>query len=322
MKKINKEDVWKDLSKRYDLTFVRSFIGNGAKVYLFGGAPRDIVMGRKWKDADFCITIDLPPDEKDHRAEKIFELAKISVQSKTDLGHGMMIYRFKDVQSSEMVDVRVVQDMWSGGTDFTVNSLRLDLETGDLIDRFNALEDIKSQVLRTAVPPKEVFAENPFMIFRSVKAACQLGFVLADDVKNAMTSFVHKIDICLDLVQKNENDFAEWVLSNMFVGLKSNPHKYFSLLEEVRALKFLAESIANRLGTKSLVFNVPNPFKSDEKYSYEAAISIFISSVARMLGDQEPEDTFNKILNLLNIKSPKRGDDFMVNKVEIKYYPI
>ena len=77
MNKVDKEAVWKDLGERYDLAFVNAFLENEAKVYRFGGAPRDIVMGKKWKDADFCVTIDLTPDEKDAKAEEIFKLANI-----------------------------------------------------------------------------------------------------------------------------------------------------------------------------------------------------------------------------------------------------
>lgn len=321
MNKVNKEVVWKDLRERYDVSFVNSFLENGAKVYLFGGSPRDIVMGKNWKDADFCVTIDLAPDEKDAKAEEIFRLAHISIQSKTDLGHGKTVYRFKDELSNELVDVRVVQDMWAGGTDFTVNSLRLDLETGELMDRFNAIQDINNGVLRTAVPPEVVFEENPFMLFRSVKAACQLDFALAEDVKDTMKAFVHKIDICLDVVQKNENDFAEWVLSNMFVGLKSNPHKYYALLEEVGALQFFAESLEKRLGIQAILNDSTNPFQPDTKYSYEEAISSYLSSVARMISSEDSDYIFTKLIDYLGIVRPKRGDDFVVNAADIKYCP-
>ncbi|HEY4488902.1 MAG TPA: hypothetical protein VJA87_00235 [Candidatus Paceibacterota bacterium] len=319
MSKVDKELVWDDLARRYDVSFVNAFLEKGAKVYLFGGAPRDIVMKRKWKDADFCVCIPLPPKEKDAKAESIFKEADIAIQSKTDLGHGKMVYRFKDSQSGELVDVRVVQDVWAGGTDFTVNALRLDLETGEILDRFNSVSDIQAKVLRTAVPPGEVFEENPFMTFRAVKAACQLGFELDDSVRKAMKDFVGKVDICVDIIVKNENDFAEWVLSNMLAGLKANPYLYYSLLEEAGSLKVLQANLSQRLNLSASNLAPVNPFIENAPYSYEEAISMFLSALARAINDEGPEAVFEGLIELLGITTPKRGDDFSIDISQIQY---
>jgi|CXWL01.1.fsa_nt_gi hypothetical protein len=319
MNKIDKELVWNDLAKRYDVSFVKAFFQNGAKVYLFGGAPRDIVMGKKWKDADFCVCIPLPPEEKDTKAELIFKEADIVIQSKTDLGHGKMVYRFKDQRSGELVDVRVVQDPWAGGTDFTVNALRLDLETGEVLDRFNSISDIKARVLRTAVPPEEVFEENPFMTFRAVKAACQLGFELDESVRKAMRDFVGKVDICVDIIVKNENDFAEWVLSNMLAGLKADAYLYYVLLEEAGSLAVLQTNLSQRLNLSPSNQAPINPFTAGAHYSYEEAISMFMSSLARAMNVEEPKSTFGDSVELLGITTPKRGDDFSIDTFQIQY---
>lgn len=319
MNKVDKDLVWKALGEQYDLAFVQVFIDNNAKVYLFGGVPRDVVMGRKWKDADFCICIPLATEEKDEKAESIFKENDIDVTSKTVLSNGITVYRFKDKSSNRLVDIRVVNDIWAGGADFTVNSLRLDIETGELIDCYGAIADIKSKVIRTIVKPEERFKDDFTMLFRAVKAVCQLHFFLNDEVKATMKVFLHQIDICLDIIVKNESDFAEWVLSNIFSGLKSNPHEYFSVLEEVGALHFFAKSLANRLQIQGVITDVPNPFLLNTKYSYEKAISTYLSAVAQMIDVKDPVSTFSKIVNYLGITKPKRGDDFIVNSSDIVY---
>ena len=50
--------------------------------------------------------------------------------------------------------------------DFTVNALAKDPDTGEIIDYFGGLEDIKKKLLRTPLPP---FDDDPLRILRGIR---------------------------------------------------------------------------------------------------------------------------------------------------------
>ena len=61
--------------------------------------------------------------------------------------------------------------------DFTVNSLRKDLENGEVIDILgNGISDLEARILRTPLDPTSTFHDDPLRMLRAVRFRWQLGF--------------------------------------------------------------------------------------------------------------------------------------------------
>jgi tRNA nucleotidyltransferase/poly(A) polymerase len=321
--KFNAEEAQQELHKRYNLHFVDVLIKNGAKVYLFGGALRDMVMGKDWKDADIRVWIPLPPKERDAKAEALLKEANIKIKSITPFGEDFTVFRFLPEGSASNVgiDLSVVSDQWRIGPDFTINGLYFDLETSELIDQFNAVEHIENKVLRTAKEPMMQFTEEPYMIFRAVKAACQFDLAIDEETYAAMKELAPATEKTLGLVADNAMPaFTEWFLGNIFRGLNYDPQMFLRLWNDTGLTNILMEFIAARLrlSAGSRVFSLV-VFEEGKKCGFEETINIFLSSIARELDPEHPNEIFGKIIRLLLITAPKKYDDFVIDNQKIHY---
>lgn len=62
--------------------------------------------------------------------------------------------------------------------DFTVNAMAKDPDTGEIIDYFGGMEDLKNRVLRTPLDPKVTFDDDPLRILRGLRFSVTKGFRL------------------------------------------------------------------------------------------------------------------------------------------------
>jgi tRNA nucleotidyltransferase (CCA-adding enzyme) len=66
----------------------------------------------------------------------------------------------------------------------------MDMETGEIIDYFNGLTDIKNKLIRHV--NAEHFIEDPLRVLRGIRQSCQLDFMIAEDTVRLCTDMVHK----------------------------------------------------------------------------------------------------------------------------------
>ncbi len=172
--------------------FVRSF---GLDAYVVGGAVRDELLGRPHKDEDFLILgvdhaglrdalepygrvedlevhgqlvgVRLHPRDRDVRdaAPAGIELTPPRAERSTGPGHS-------DFEIVADGTITLAEDLRR--RDFTVNALARRLDTGDLVDPFDGLDDLERRMLRTVSPTS--FREDPLRILRGLRFVSQLGF--------------------------------------------------------------------------------------------------------------------------------------------------
>ena len=73
--------------------------------------------------------------------------------------------------------------------DFTVNALAKDPDTGEIIDYFGGIEDVRNKVLRTPLDPVETFDDDPLRILRGIRFSITKSFYILASVWGAMREY-------------------------------------------------------------------------------------------------------------------------------------
>ncbi len=171
------------------------------KTYLVGGFCRDMVMGISSKDIDIVVEL----------IDGGIKLAKF-LQDKLNLPHAPVIFeRFGTAQlmieDHEVEFVMTRKESYNGedrnpdvvfGTiyddvkrrDFSVNSLLLNISTGEMIDLAGGINDIKAGIIRTISNPDIIFNDDPLRIMRAIRFATRFGFKIEDETFNAIKRFI------------------------------------------------------------------------------------------------------------------------------------
>ncbi|MCQ2604741.1 MAG: CCA tRNA nucleotidyltransferase [Spirochaetia bacterium] len=171
----------------------------GFKIYLVGGAVRNIKRGVPPVDYDF--TTNAMP-------QQIMALFRKVIP--TGIEHGTVTVLFKGY-SFEITTFRIdgkyndsrhpdsvafSDDIYEDlkRRDFTINAMALDVLTGELIDAHSGAEDLKNGVIRAIGNPEERFAEDGLRILRACRFAAQLGFSIDPDTLKGMHSQRHHLE--------------------------------------------------------------------------------------------------------------------------------
>ena len=182
--------------------FVR---GLALDAYLVGGAVRDEQLGLESKDADFVVPgVDydglrralephgrveelevagrrvgarLYPKDRNVRAAAPAGIEFAPPRAERSTGPGRHDFEIVADPSLSIED-----DM--ARRDFTVNAVARRLETGDLVDPFGGVDDLKNGILRTVGPRS--FAEDPLRIVRGLRLVSQLGLTPDEDTLQQM----------------------------------------------------------------------------------------------------------------------------------------
>lgn len=140
------------------------------KVYLVGGAVRDMLMGRNPKDLDFVVVGSTPeemvaegfksvgkdfpvyihPDQKG-------EFALARTERKTGDG-------YTGFETDHSPEVTLEEDLRR--RDLTINAIAFDWETNEIVDPFGGQEDIDNGILR---PVSDAFSEDPVRVLRAAR---------------------------------------------------------------------------------------------------------------------------------------------------------
>ena len=73
--------------------------------------------------------------------------------------------------------------------DFTINAMAKAADTGEIIDYFGGLEDIKEKLLRTPLPPIVTFDDDPLRILRGIRFSITKRLRVSEDMWQAYDYF-------------------------------------------------------------------------------------------------------------------------------------
>ncbi|MDR5590823.1 CCA tRNA nucleotidyltransferase [Christiangramia sp. SM2212] len=82
--------------------------------------------------------------------------------------------------------------------DFTINALALKLNKdgfGDLLDPFNGFEDLDKKIIRTPLDPDITYSDDPLRMYRAIRFASQLNFMIEAESLKAIKANNSRIKI-------------------------------------------------------------------------------------------------------------------------------
>ncbi len=212
----------------------------GGKLYLVGGAVRDIYLGKKPKDLDFCVC---------HiTAEKFKELFQDAIV----IGKAFPVFKYLDAEFSLArieksignkhkdftfctdVNIKIEEDLIR--RDITINSLAIDMQNGEVIDCFNAKEDINNKVIRKI---SDAFLEDPNRVYRVARFAATLDFKVEEET----ICYMHKMKENLKYVP------VEVVFQELNKALQGKrPSNFFNVLRKANLLDVHFKEINDLIG--------------------------------------------------------------------------
>lgn len=264
LKRMN--DVVKELA-----SVIKDTSFNG-KVFLVGGAVRDIIMGNPTDDFDFVVV--------DHGIDGGIKLARYLNSHK--LAHGLTVFpRFgtasvlfgKDNIEFEFVAPRV--ESYKKGSrkpivtpghiyddifrrDFTINSMLINISTGELIDRVNGRDHIDTELITTTGNARYVFKEDPLRIMRGVRFAARFGFKIEINTYDAMMEGVDNFKFVSN--ERIRDEFMKILMDDSFkVGL--------TLLKQFGILSYMIPAFAK-------VDEIKNPGRFHTKNLFDHLLEV------------------------------------------------
>ncbi len=207
----------------------------GGRAYYVGGFVRDRLLGLPTKDIDVEIHGIFPDKLREIVSSEgtvlemgesfgIFSLKGTDIdiampRKETVTGRG---HRAFDVSVDPFIGVRKA----AARRDFTVNALMEDVLTGEIIDSFGGLTDLKNKVLRHVTD--ESFPEDPLRVLRLAQFSARFGFSVYEKTKELCKT----IDLSSLSRERIEGEMKKALLKS------EKPSVFFEVLRAVNGLDF------------------------------------------------------------------------------------
>ena len=165
-------------------------------LYYVGGVVRDEVLGAASFDTDFCYE------------GNAIEFAKNLniIKENPDFGTVRVLYDGKEIDIASTREetypraghLPVVKNIGCAlkddlkRRDFTINAMAKNTVTGEIVDYFGGMDDIKAKKIR--VLHKNSFIDDPTRILRALKFAVRFGFELEDETKQLQDKYLEHIN--------------------------------------------------------------------------------------------------------------------------------
>ncbi len=212
---------------------------------IVGGFVRDILMENPSNDVDIVLfsgNIDeFTSDIAKRMDAKIGKMNNKTLTTQIRFKDGL-VFEFNQIRKEKYDEFPSRQPKVEEGTivedlkrrDFTINTF---LMFGtQYIDIFGGKEDLEKKIIDTTRTPVIVFKEDYLRMFRAVRFACKLDFMIAKRVK--------------DGIKKNAKNLKkvphERIVEELKESVRFNSKKMFNLLVQLEIVKVLIPELKNK----------------------------------------------------------------------------
>lgn len=271
-------------------------------LYYVGGVVRDEILCAPSFDVDFCYEGDA------------IEFARVKglnvIKTNPDFGTVRVLF---DEQEIDIASTRkeiypkaghlpVVSDIGCplkddlSRRDFTINAMAKNTLTGEIVDYFGGLEDIKDKKLR--VLHEKSFIDDPTRILRALKFAVRFGFDLDKDTKKLQDEYLRNINYDIS-----------------YHRLKKELKETFNLNREIAFERFVKDGIYKMLGEgqiiKSPLVNLEDVVK---KYEPEHIWLVYLG-LFNLKNLELTSDEMSILTQFNEIKKSQPKDDYEIYKM-------
>ena len=158
----------------------------GGRTFFVGGYVRDEILGRRGKDID----IEIHGITEERLTEILGTLGEVLTMGASFGILGLRHYTIDIILPRSLITGEV--DPFIGTReaarrrDFTMNALMKDVLTGEIIDHFGGINDIKERVIRHV--DDETFLLDTLRVIRAARFSAVLGFSVDDDTRRLCSS--------------------------------------------------------------------------------------------------------------------------------------
>lgn len=205
----------------------------GTRVYLVGGAIRDLLLGRVVKDLDF-----VQPHGSIQLARAVSRRLNGAVYTLDDVRHSARVILRQGGQDEQILDftsfigVDLEQDLRQ--RDFTVNAMAVDLDApGQLIDPLGGEADLEAKQLRLCGPDSLI--NDPIRVLRGVRLISSYDLRYGLEINDAMRVAIKRLGVVSGERIRDEL-FKCLAVSNFDVA--SQLLSDFGVMDQLRLLTF------------------------------------------------------------------------------------
>ena len=223
------------------------------ETYLVGGFVRDLILEKKGKDIDI-MTLGEPFNLVKKLSEnKVFSNVSIFKNFGTaSIRNNDYILEFvgarKESYSKNSRNPEIKPGLFDDDMrrrDFTINALCISMNNdyGNLIDKFNGINDLKNKIIRTCDEPIKTFKDDPLRMMRAIRFASQLNFDIEEDTFLSIIENAKRIEIISK--ERVTSELNKIILSK-------KPSYGFKLLFSSGLLKFIFPEMNNLHGVEKV----------------------------------------------------------------------
>ena len=181
------------------------------KIYLVGGMVRDFFMGKESYDRDLIVE-GIEAKKFALKLHDIFDSAYIPLDEENKI-YRIVLKNANKSEEPQMIDITnpidnsLERDLMR--RDLTINAIAVEIRSGEIIDLFGGITDIKNKTLNYI---EEInFVEDPLRLLRVYRFQANLDFELGADT-------IHAICKYSDLISKPARERVLYELMKLFSG--------------------------------------------------------------------------------------------------------